>query len=124
MVVQLYSVPLLGHDISFSRPVAAQLPLGSTMIGGQVARYVAKVTYSIFSPNCRLHRVIESKNKDFVVGDYVIGQGGWTDHSVGTAKTCFKLDASILENKRSAALGVLGMPGYVVSRGILTKQSL
>ena len=93
------------------RPFSAQLPLGSTMIGTQVARCVSiKCIHQNIV--CCTDRVKESKNKDFAVGDYVVSKAGWIDRSVGTAETCTKLDVSVPDDKHSTALGVLGMPGY------------
>ena len=48
---------------------------------------------------------------DFSVGDYVTANVGWTTHAVCDSSSGFKLDSSIPEDKRSTALGVLGMPG-------------
>lgn len=65
-------------------------------------------------------RVIESKNPDFAVGDYVIGGLGWASHSVCAASvesrvwltpTAYKVDSSVPKDQLSLALGVLGMPG-------------
>ena len=64
-----------------------------------------KVTQGLF-----LYRVIQSKNKDFSVGDVVIGEFGWTSHSISDGKSVFKLDAESPVS-HSTALGILGMPG-------------
>lgn len=54
--------------------------------------------------------MIQSKNKDFSVGDVVIGEFGWTSHSISDGKSVFKLDAESPVS-HSTALGILGMPG-------------
>ena len=60
-------------------------------------------------------RVASSKSKDFIEGDYVVGNLGWTTCSVVDVSKVqlVKMDPSIPANMRSAGLGVLGMPGYV-----------
>lgn len=62
-----------------------------------------------------LYRVVETKSKDFAVGDYVVSipvKPGWVDHAVGNSDTFLKLDPSVPADKHSWALGILGMPGY------------
>ena len=59
-------------------------------------------------------RVLESKNKDYAVGDLVVGNLGWRTHTVTDGKDkdyrVHKLDSSI-PLRASTALGILGMPG-------------
>jgi NADPH-dependent curcumin reductase CurA len=62
-----------------------------------------------FTVSCR---VTESKNKDYSVGDYVVGGFGWVDRAIGPTPNCVKLDTSVPADKHSTGLGVLGMPGY------------
>ena len=59
------------------------------------------------------HRVIQSKSKDFSVGDHVIGVGGWCTHYVTNSsdKSIHKLTEDIPVDKLSITLGVCGMPG-------------
>jgi len=58
------------------------------------------------------HRVIESKNDKFAVGDYVVGMFGWRTKTISNGELVFKLDPNIYTDKKlSAAIGVLGMPG-------------
>ena len=63
------------------------------------------------------YRVIESKNKDYAVGDYVVGMFGWRTHTIvpsggdGGLLNTYKLDDTLPENMRSLGLGALGMPG-------------
>ena len=60
--------------------------------------------------------MIESKNKDYSVGDLVCGMFQWTTHAIcdgDLSKHVFglwKIDPSITLNP-STALGILGMPG-------------
>ena len=61
--------------------------------------------------------MIESKNKDFSVGDLVVGQYGWRTHTItdgkdipGTPYETHKLDPAV-HTSPSTAIGVLGMPG-------------
>ena len=70
------------------------------------------LSYHLFS-----HRVLESKNADYSVGDLVQGMFGWTTHSISDGKVkpgmpyeAMKLDPAI-HTSTSTALGVLGMPG-------------
>ena len=58
------------------------------------------------------HRVIESKNEKFAVGDYVVGAFGWRTKTISNGEKLSKLDRSMYTDKKlSSALGVLGMPG-------------
>lgn len=68
-------------------------------------------------PTVHALRVIESKNKDFSVGDLVTGTFGWRTHAISDGKTneaemmyVQKIDPSI-PLRASTALGILGMPG-------------
>lgn len=91
----------------YMRPYSAKLPLGSTMIGAQVAK------------------VVESKCSEFVVGDLVVAGFGWRSHTIATSKMEFegkpavmKLDPTVHKSP-STALGVLGMPGATSYFGFL-----
>lgn len=84
----------------YMRGASNSLPLGSTMIGGQVAR------------------VIESRHPQFPVGSKIVGNLGWRDMTVvspGTPAEQGPMSVYKLPNLRglpeSYALGVLGMPG-------------
>ena len=63
------------------------------------------------------YRVIQSKNKDFSVGDLVVGMLGWRTHTIVTADKEFsliqKLDPALYKDRESTALGVLGLTGCV-----------
>ena len=73
---------------------------------------VSTVLYVLFLPSCRWSRVTESKNKDFAVGDMVVGFFGWRTHTISDGKKdpVWKIDPSI-QLRASTALGILGMPG-------------
>ena len=72
------------------------------------------------------YRVIQSKNKDFSVGDLVVGMLGWRTHSIVTPDRdntnlftqVHKLDLALYMDRESTALGVLGMPGCVQYRHV------
>ena len=59
---------------------------------------------------------MESKNAEYSVGDLVVGQLGWTTHSISSGSKpdilsyVMKLDPAV-HSPPSTALGVLGMPG-------------
>lgn len=68
---------------------------------------------------CCDHRILESKDKDFPVGKYVVGSFGWRDYTVASNKPVHYLGfpaPRIVEKHSdlplSLYLGVLGMPGY------------
>ena len=62
------------------------------------------------------YRIVESKNAGFKEGDYVVANFGWRTHTISNGENVYKLDRNMFtEQKLSAALGVLGMPGYVHS---------
>jgi len=61
--------------------------------------------------------IIESKSKNFVKGDYVVGNLGWQDYSVADEKEVRKINPEIAPV--STALGVLGMPGLTAYFGLL-----
>ncbi|XP_065911514.1 prostaglandin reductase 1-like [Dysidea avara] len=68
--------------------------VGNTMIGEQVAK------------------IIESKNENFKVGDYVAGMFGWRTKTISNGDQVRKLDRSVYtDDKLSTGLGILGMPG-------------
>ena len=68
-------------------------------------------------PTVHTLRVIESKNKDFSVGDLVTGTFGWRTHAISDGKIkeaemmyVQKIDPSI-PLRASTALGILGITG-------------
>ena len=60
---------------------------------------------------CLMHRVTESKNKDYTVGDLIVASFGWRTHTIsdGTGGVR-KIDPSIPLSP-STGVGILGMPG-------------
>jgi len=57
-------------------------------------------------------RVIESKNENFKVGDYVHSNFGWRTKTISNGYQVRNLDRSVYtDDKLSTALGILGMPG-------------
>jgi len=92
----------------YMRPYMMRYPVGSTMIGSQVAR------------------VTESKHPDFPVGTYVNGHFGWRTHTISTgtmeeSDTWMRnvMKVPFTGQSRSLALGVLGMPGVTAYLGFL-----
>jgi len=91
----------------YMRPYMSRFPLGTTMIGSQVAKVTA------------------SKNPEYPVGCHVLGYFGWRSHTITDAKSdqgdmmtkVTKLPERGLS--RSMFLGVLGMPGVTAYLGLL-----
>nr|XP_023022658.1 prostaglandin reductase 1-like [Leptinotarsa decemlineata] len=92
----------------YMRAYSVRLPLGIPFIGAQVAR------------------IIESKNVDFPVGRYVLGNFDWRSHTICDGKALkghmFTQDPYILPDfgdlPVSLALGILGMPGNTAYFGV------
>jgi NADPH-dependent curcumin reductase CurA len=61
-------------------------------------------------------KVIESKNKNFVAGDYVSGMLDWKIKQVSTGEGLLKVDAS--KAPLSAYLGILGLTGLTAYLGL------
>jgi NADPH-dependent curcumin reductase len=59
--------------------------------------------------------VVESRNRNFAVGDTVRGMLGWADYGVGSAEGLAKIDARQIP--MSAYLGAVGMPGMTAWYG-------
>jgi len=78
------------------------------------ALYTTTNLMLIHMPHVPPSRVIESKNKDFAVGDLVVAGFGWRTHTITDGKQkdqpVHKIDPSI-PLRASTALGILGMPG-------------
>jgi NADPH-dependent curcumin reductase len=94
--------PYMRGRMNESKSYAAAQPLGEVMIGGTAGE------------------VIESKNAKFVVGDKVVGMGGWQTHSVvdGNAFGALrKVDTAHIP--LSAYLGAVGMPGVTAWYGLV-----
>jgi len=80
---------------------AFDVPAGSVMIGGQVAK------------------VTESKNEKFPVGSYLFGHFGWRTHTVSSDDVEPYILPDLIDLPRSLALGALGMPGNTAYFGFL-----
>nr|CAD7424294.1 unnamed protein product [Timema monikensis] len=93
----------------YMKPYSAWLPVGTTMLGGQVAR------------------VIESCNPDIKVGDRLMGYFGWRDKTVVDMRQSNNLPMPekpyVLPDfeglPASLGVGVLGMPGNTAYFGFL-----
>ncbi|MFN8027484.1 MAG: NADP-dependent oxidoreductase [Acidimicrobiia bacterium] len=88
---------MLPPDSNVPRGGAAPLPLGSVISGRGVSE------------------VVESNRPDFVPGDLVAGETGWQSHSVSDGSQLRRLPAGV---SPTAALGVLGMPGFTAWSGL------
>jgi prostaglandin reductase 1 len=90
----------------YMRPYMSRYPLGTTMLGIQVAK------------------VTESRSAKFPVGCHVIGGLGWRTHSVVSDQPrtgLFNNVSKVTEGVQplSLALGVVGMPGVTGYLGLL-----
>ncbi|MFT5353474.1 MAG: NADPH-dependent curcumin reductase CurA [Polyangiales bacterium] len=84
----------MNPTVSYAPPV----PIGGVMVGGTVAQ------------------VVESNLKGFSTGDYVLSFSGWQDYAVSDGSMVQNLGKSF--ERRSWALGVLGMPGFTAWSGL------
>jgi NADPH-dependent curcumin reductase CurA len=62
-------------------------------------------------------QVVRSRSAAFKEGDFVVGNGGWREYSVGDAKGYTPVDPGVAPLQ--AYLGVLGMPGQTAYVGLL-----
>lgn len=102
----------------YMRVYMERFPVGTTMIGTQVARYTIylynTIYYLLF--NCMSRRVLESRNPDFKVGDHVFGSFGWRTHTVfNQAKRTDAIKNFVLppmgNHSPALAIGMLGISG-------------
>lgn len=84
--------PYMRGRMDDAKSYAAPVPIGGTMEGGAVGE------------------VLASNSPYFEPGDFAFGMFGWTTHGVLPAKELRKLDPQ--QAPITAALGVLGMPGF------------
>lgn len=84
--------PYMRGRMDDAKSYAAPVPIGGTMEGGGVGE------------------VIASNSSHFQVGDLAFGMFGWATHGCQPANALRKLDPS--HGPITAALGVLGMPGF------------
>ncbi|MEO8749296.1 MAG: NADP-dependent oxidoreductase [Allobranchiibius sp.] len=91
--------PYMRGRMSDAPSYAAPVQLGQTMVGGTVSR------------------VLNSPGGQFAPGDIVSGYAGWQSHSVEKAAQLRVVNTG--SAPLSAALGVLGMPGFTAYAGLL-----
>ncbi|MEL6240524.1 MAG: NADP-dependent oxidoreductase [Pseudomonadota bacterium] len=84
--------PYMRGRMDDAKSYAAPVPIGGTMEGGGVGE------------------VIASNSDAFRPGDFAFGMFGWATHAVQPANLLRKIDPTIMPI--TAALGVLGMPGF------------
>ncbi|WP_296762221.1 NADP-dependent oxidoreductase [Sediminimonas sp.] len=84
--------PYMRGRMDDAKSYATPVPVGGTMEGGAVGEVVA------------------SKSDAFAPGDYAFGMFGWASHGCLPARELRKLDPA--HGPLTAALGVLGMPGF------------
>jgi len=61
-------------------------------------------------PGIGLGEVLQSRSKDFAVGDYIVGETGWRSHANVQSATARKIDPSLFSSL-SIHLGLGGLPG-------------
>jgi hypothetical protein len=92
--------PYMRGRMSAAKSYAAPVELGQVMEGGTVAE------------------VIESRHPGFHAGDMVLSHSGWQSYALADGTALRKLNPQ--EAPVTAALGVLGMPGFTAYAGLLT----
>jgi NADPH-dependent curcumin reductase CurA len=90
--------PYMRGRMDDAKSYAAPVPIGGTMEAGAVGE------------------VIASNSPHFKPGDYAFGMLGWASHGCLPAKELRKLDPA--QGPITAALGVLGMPGFTGWHGL------
>ncbi|WP_424984968.1 NADP-dependent oxidoreductase [Microbulbifer sp. S227A] len=90
--------PYMRGRMDDAKSYAAPVPIGGTMEAGGVGE------------------VIASNSPAFKPGDFAFGMMGWATHAVQPAKMLRKLDPA--QGPITAALGVLGMPGFTGWHGL------
>ena len=98
-VVWLSLDPYMRGRMSAAESYAAPVEVGDVLVGGTVCE------------------VVESRNPDYAVGDFVLSYSGWQSHALSDGRGLRKLDPSLAP--LSTALGVLGMPGFTAYAGLL-----
>lgn len=90
--------PYMRGRMDDAKSYAAPVPIGGRMEAGGVGE------------------VIASNSPHFAVGDFAFGMFGWASHGCLPAKELRKLDPN--QGPITAALGVLGMPGFTGWHGL------
>ncbi|WP_118135018.1 NADP-dependent oxidoreductase [Oceanicella sp. SM1341] len=98
-VIYLSLDPYMRGRMSPVRSYASHINPGDTMVGGTVCE------------------VMESRLEGFAPGDIVLAGAGWQTHALSDGTGLRKLDPA--RGPLSAALGVLGMPGFTAYAGLL-----
>ncbi|MFK7752772.1 MAG: NADP-dependent oxidoreductase [Sedimentitalea sp.] len=91
--------PYMRGRMDDAKSYAAPVPIGGTMEAGAVGE------------------VVISNSSAFQPGDIAFGMMGWASHAVVAANTLRKLDPA--HGPITAALGVLGMPGFTGWHGLM-----
>ncbi|WP_299624062.1 NADP-dependent oxidoreductase [uncultured Tateyamaria sp.] len=91
--------PYMRGRMDDAKSYAAPVPIGGTMEGGGVGE------------------VLVSKADEFAPGDMVFGMLGWATHAIQPGKMLRKIDPTLVPI--TAALGVLGMPGFTGWHGLM-----
>jgi NADPH-dependent curcumin reductase CurA len=91
--------PYMRGRMNAGASYAAPAELGQPMVGGTVSE------------------VVQSRNPDFAVGDFVLSYAGWQDYALSTGGGLRKLDPKAAPLQ--AYLGILGMPGTTAYCGLL-----
>ncbi|MCR9126919.1 MAG: NADP-dependent oxidoreductase [Rhodobacteraceae bacterium] len=91
--------PYMRGRMDDAKSYAAPVPIGGTMEAGGVGE------------------VIASNSDAFQPGDFAFGMFGWATHGVQNAKMLRKIDPA--HGPITAALGVLGMPGFTGYHGLM-----
>ena len=95
--------PYMRGRMNEAKNYAQPQPLGQPMIGGTVGE------------------VVESKSPKFVVGDKVVGMGGWQQYSVADANQMGALrKVDTKDVPLSHYLGAVGMPGVTAWYGLVS----
>jgi NADPH-dependent curcumin reductase CurA len=61
-------------------------------------------------------QIIESRNKDFTVGEYVLGDFGWREYWISNGNDILKINSKIAQIQ--SFLGILGMTGLTAYVGL------
>lgn len=91
--------PYMRWRISDAKSYAPPIGIGEVIVGGTVAR------------------VKTSRHPDWREGDIVLAESGWQQYALSDGSNLRRLDPAIAPP--SAALGVLGMPGFTAYGGLL-----
>jgi len=91
--------PYMRGRMSDAKSYADPVEVNNVMVGGTVCQ------------------VIESKNSEFEVGEWVLAYTGWQDYALSTGQELLKLGKN--PTSPSYALGIMGMPGFTAYMGLL-----